>query len=137
MAIHLADKSALEQRRRSADARELLRQLLFEGGLASCHVVALEVLYSARNLADYEALLADIGSLPWLDVTKQVMDRAMRVQHLLATTGRHRVPIPDLLIAATAEVHGATVLHYDHDFDVIGSVTGQRTRWVVPRGRGA
>jgi len=40
----------------------------------------------------------------------------------------------DLLIAATAERHQATVLHYDGDFDMIASITGQPTQWVVPPG---
>jgi len=42
--------------------------------------------------------------------------------------------IPDLLIAATAERHGATVLHNDKDYDLIAEVTGQPAEWVVPRG---
>ncbi|MCL4445717.1 MAG: hypothetical protein M1134_02410 [Actinobacteria bacterium] len=42
--------------------------------------------------------------------------------------------IPDLLIAAAAEELEATVLHHDADFDLIGSVTGQRCQWVVPPG---
>jgi hypothetical protein len=29
---------------------------------------------------------------------------------------------------------GVTVLHYDGDFDMIASVTGQRCQWVVPAG---
>jgi predicted nucleic acid-binding protein len=130
----LADKSALEQRRHSREARDELTLLLHEGALASCHIVAMEVLYSARNLADYEALQADIAALPWLPAVVEAMDRAMEVQHLLARRGQHRLPLPDLMIAATAEVHGATVLHYDHDYDIIAAVTGQPTRWIVPRG---
>jgi predicted nucleic acid-binding protein len=133
----LVDKSALEQRRHSHEAREELTLLLREGALASCHIVALEVLYSARNLADYEALQATIASLPWLPAGVEAMDRAMEVQHLLARRGQHRLPLPDLMIAATAETHGATVLHYDHDYDVIAAVTGQPTRWIVPRGTAA
>ena len=46
--------------------------------LATCHVIALEVLYSARNLADYETLRADISALPWLPVTVDAMDRGAR-----------------------------------------------------------
>lgn len=130
----LANKSALEQRRHSDDARGLITLLLADGLLASCHIVALEVLYSARNRADYARLAAGIEALPWLAVDEAAMDRAMEVQHLLARKGQHRVPLPDLVIAATAEVHEATVLHYDHDFDVIAAVTGQPTRWIVPRG---
>lgn len=134
--VYLADKSALEQRRHSRVARDVLALLLAEGALASTHVVALEVLYSARNVADYETLRADVGSLPWLPCDEQAMDRAMAVQHQLALRGQHRLPLPDLMIAATAEVHDATVLHYDHDFDLIAAVTGQPTQWIVPRGSG-
>ncbi|MBV9026109.1 MAG: PIN domain-containing protein, partial [Streptomycetaceae bacterium] len=49
--------------------------------------------------------------------------------------GFHRaLSMADLLIAATAERHQATVLHYDGDFDMIASITGQPTQWVVPPG---
>lgn len=133
---YLVDKSALEQRRHHQGARDLLNDLLRNGALASSHVVALEVLYSARNRADDEVLRADIASLPWLPVTEAVMDRAREVQQLLAGRGQHRIPIPDLVIAATAEVHGAAVLHDDHDFDVNSAVTGQPTKWIVARGTG-
>lgn len=133
--LYLADKSALEQRRHSNDARDLLALLLAENALASCHLVALEVLFSARNRKDYETLKVDIEKR-WLAVDLEVMDRAMEVQHLLAKRGQHRLPLPDLIIAAAAEVHGATVLHYDHDYDLIGAVTDQPTQWIVPMGTG-
>jgi predicted nucleic acid-binding protein len=45
---------------------------------------------------------------------------------LLADHGQHRAPsIPDLLIAATAEKAGLTVLAVDKDFDLIATITGQ------------
>lgn len=54
---------------------------------------------------------------------------------MLCQRGLHRaVPIPDLVIAATAEHHDVAVLHYDSDFDVIADVTGQPMRWVLSRG---
>ena len=44
----------------------------------------------------------------------------------LAGKGQHRAPsIPELLIAATAELAGLTVLHLDKDFDLIAKLTGQ------------
>lgn len=50
-------------------------------------------------------------------------DRAVTT---LADRGHHRAPsIPDLMIAAIAEVAGLTVLHQDEDFDLIARVTGQ------------
>jgi predicted nucleic acid-binding protein len=37
-------------------------------------------------------------------------------------------------VAAAAEEHDLTVVHYDADFDLIAAVTGQRCRWIVPAG---
>lgn len=67
-------------------------------------------------------------------LTEHVFERALDVQGDLSKSGRHRIPIPDLLIAAAAEQAGLTVLHYDSDYDTIAEVTGQPVEWVVPRG---
>jgi hypothetical protein len=57
------------------------------------------------------------------------------VQAALVGRGQHRaVSIPDLLVAAVAEVEQLSVLHYDADFESVASITGQPTEWVVPRG---
>ena len=48
------------------------------------------------------------------------------MQRLLAERGQHRAPsIPDLLIAAAAELNQRTVLHLDKDFDLIAELTTQ------------
>lgn len=99
-------------------------------------MVALEVLYSARNLTHRDEALATLTSYRWLSVTNDVMRRAIEVQGLLTARGQHRVALADLVIAATAELNGAVVLHYDKDYDVIAAVTGQPVRWVIPRGTG-
>ncbi|WP_370327230.1 PIN domain-containing protein, partial [Euzebya sp.] len=53
-------------------------------------------------------------------------ERAEQVQALLADRGHHRAPsIPDLLIAATAELTGLTILHLDKDFELIAEITAQ------------
>ena len=69
-----------------------------------------------------------------VSITPAVMGRAIEVQRALAAVGRHRVPIPDLIIAAAAESADLAVLHYDADYETIARVTGQPHRWVVPRG---
>jgi predicted nucleic acid-binding protein len=70
-----------------------------------------------------------------MDVTTDAMDRALAVHRELARKSQHRsFSLPDLIIAATAEQHGATVLHYDADYDRIAEITGQPTEWVVERG---
>lgn len=60
--------------------------------------------------------------------------RAGQVQRMLAAKHQRGRKVPDLLIAAAAESRGPTVLHYDADFDLIASVTGQRCEWIVPAG---
>lgn len=134
--MFLADKSAYEQQRHSPAADETLRALAADGALAVCEIVALELLYSARNGEDYEQRFVALHSLPWLHVTTAVMARALVIQRELARRGQHRRPLPDLIVAATAAEHEATVLHYDRDFDLIAEVTGQPTRWILPRGTG-
>ena len=58
--------------------------------------------------------------------TPAIEDRACDVQQRLADIGHHRAPsIPDLIVAATAELAGLTVLHVDKDFGLIASMTGQ------------
>jgi predicted nucleic acid-binding protein len=47
---------------------------------------------------------------------------ARTAQRELAAMSRHRVPIPDLLIAACAHQHGADVLHVDRHYDVLAHV---------------
>jgi len=59
-------------------------------------------------------------------LTPAIENRAVEVLALLAERGQHRAPaIPDLIIAATAELAGLTILHLDQDFEVIAQVTGQ------------
>jgi predicted nucleic acid-binding protein len=58
--------------------------------------------------------------------TPAIEDRAAEVLTLLADRGQHRAPsIPDLIIAATAELAGLTTLHLDKDFEIIAAITGQ------------
>lgn len=59
-------------------------------------------------------------------MTPTIEDRARETQLILADRGMHRAPsIPDLLVAATAEQAGLTVLHLDKDFDLIADITEQ------------
>jgi predicted nucleic acid-binding protein len=59
----------------------------------------------------------------------------LEVRRHALNAGFHRaLSLPDLLVAATAELNRLTVLHYDGDFDMIASLTGQPAEWVVPPG---
>ena len=130
---YLADKSALA-RFPVASVAARLRPLLEDGELASCALVDLEVLYSSRNLVDYEEVLEERRSLDAAPITPEVMTKAVGLQHELAKRGQHRVPIPDLVISAAALLAGLVVLHYDADFERIAAVGGAPNEWVVARG---
>jgi predicted nucleic acid-binding protein len=124
--VYLVDKSAWEWARRDAAANAELGRLLQAGHiLAGSHLTATELAYSTRNAADHARMIARQRAARWLPVTEAVMDRALDVVAMLARRGQHRTPIPDVIIAATAEHHGATVLHVDSDYDRISAVTGQ------------
>lgn len=132
-ACYLADKSALARFSVPAVAARL-GPLLEEGLIASCAIVDLDVLYSARSLVDYEEVLEERRSLDAAPITTEVMAAAIDLQHALARRGQHRVPIPDLVISAAARHAGLIVLHYDADFERIAEVGGARHEWVVPAG---
>jgi len=132
-ARYLADKSALARFAHAAVATRL-RPLIDDGLIATCAISDLEVLYSARSRDDYDAVLEERRSFDSAPITPEVMTSAIELQHSLAHLGRHRVPIPDLVISAAAKHAGLVVLHYDADFEHIAHVGGADQEWVVERG---
>jgi predicted nucleic acid-binding protein len=91
-------------------------------------ITRLELGYSARSGDAGRRQFASppLSLMPVEHLTPAIEDRALEVQMLLADRGQHRAPsIPDLLIAATAEKAGLTVLATDKDFNLIATITGQ------------
>lgn len=132
-ATHLADKSVLARAGLPA-VDDRLRPLVANGRIATCAVVDLEVLYSARSAREYDEVLAERHSLEDAPITPEVTALAISLQQALARQGQHRLPIPDLLISAAAKVAGLTVLHYDADFERLASIGGAPHEWIVARG---
>ena len=123
----LIDKSALIRLAASPDAAEWAARIQ-RGLVRIATVTRLEVGYSARSGSDLRAGLQGppLSAMPVEYQTPATEDRAVEVLAMLADRGQHRAPsIPDLIIAATAELAGLTVLHLDKDFDLIASITGQ------------
>ncbi len=135
MPTYLADKSALVHMRTPAVAAKLT-PLILNGEVATCGVVELEVLYSARSERDLIDTRAErAAAFPRVTMSEADFVRAEDVMTRLAKSGHHRaVSLPDLLIAAAAERARLVVLHYDSDYDVIATVTHQRVEWVAPKG---
>jgi predicted nucleic acid-binding protein len=133
--IYLADTSVYVLQGRHPVVRQRFEALLAEGRLAACQMTSLEFLNNAPDPKSYETLWTALHAHRWIDVTAQAMDRALQTHRALAATSQHRhFRLPDLIIAAAAELHGATVLHYDADYDRIAAVTGQPTEWVAAKG---
>ena len=133
--VYLADTSVYVLRGRHAGVQQRFESLLSAGRLAICQMTAMEFLNNAPSPRAYEVVWAAVHGQRWMDVTTAAMNRALSVHRQLAKASQHRMfKLPDLIIAATAEEHGATVLHYDADFDRIAGITGQPVEWVAPRG---
>lgn len=133
--MELADTSAWTNRDRNAAVRNDFDSRVLAGEIAMSPSVLMELLWSARNSADFDDIVEELAVLPRLNPDALAWDRAVEVWRELARRGRHRqVPRNDLVVAAVAELAGVGVCHYDHHFDVIAEVTGQPVRAIAPLG---
>lgn len=129
---YLLDKSALARWPKPTVAA-VLDELSDHGLLAVCGAVEIEVIQSARTARDAHRIRTLLRGFDWLPMPDEVWDRAVEIQLEAVRRGFHRaLSLADLVIAATAERHSATVLHYDGDYDMIAAVTRQPVAWVVP-----
>lgn len=130
---HLLDTSVVK-RLGHPQVREIVEPLAAAGQLGRPGICDLEVGYSARNADEWDQLVHALDAFDAVATTAAHVRRALQVQRLLAQRSQRGRKIPDLLVAAAAEELDVPVLHYDADFDLIASVTGQPTQWVVPAG---
>lgn len=134
MALTFLLDTSVVKRLQYLEVRSVIEPLAAAGELGRPSICDLEVGYSARNAQEWDQLVGALDAFRAVDTTAAHLRRALQVQRLLAARSQRGRKIPDLLVAAAAEELGAIVLHYDADFDLIGSVTGQRCQWVVPPG---
>lgn len=124
----LVDKSAIPRLPESTQAK-LWVERINNNQLHITTMTRLEIGYSARSSQDLENAFSSLplSRMSIEGVTPAIEERAWQVLKLLAKKGHHRAPsIPDLIIAATAEIANYVVLHNDKDFDLIAKVTGQK-----------
>lgn len=123
----LIDKSAYTRLSTSPDVQTWLDRI--ERALVRISTVTrLEIGYSFRTGEQAHAEWASppLSMMPVEYLTPAIEDRALELQMLLTDRGQHRAPaVPDLLVAATAELAGLTVLALDKDFELISAITGQ------------
>lgn len=132
----LADTSAWYISRRRPDLQASFNETMIAGLISTCAMVSLELLQGARNGSEFDERRAQMDELPQCPIAASQWSRAIEVYRELAHQGgahQRSVGHRDLLIAAAAETAGVELLHYDEDFDRIAAITGQPTRWIVPR----
>ncbi|MHB1988564.1 MAG: PIN domain-containing protein [Acidimicrobiales bacterium] len=134
MALRFLLDTSVVKRLQYLEVRSVIEPLAAAGELGRPSICDLEVGYSARNEQEWDQLIGALDAFQAVDITAAHLRRALQVQRLLGARSQRGRKIPDLLVAAAAEELEAIVLHYDADFDLIGSVTGQRCQWVVPPG---
>jgi predicted nucleic acid-binding protein len=134
-ALWLIDKSVLARIHLPPVADAALPRIQ-AGQVGVALVTELEVGYSARSTANYRTTREDLlDHLVPVPQPLRAEQRARELQAELVNRGQHRaVSVPDLVLAAIADIEQLTILHYDADFDIVAEVTGQDTEWVVPRG---
>jgi hypothetical protein len=135
--MQLADTSAWQLSRRRPDLQASFTQKTVEGLIGTCAMVSLELLQSVRNGREFDERRVEMDELPQFPIAAREWSRAIDVYGELAHQGgahQRGVGHAELLIAAAAESAGVELLHYDEDFERIAAITGQPTRWIVPRG---
>lgn len=130
---HVIDTSVLTRLRHSS-VRGVVEPLAAAGSLARAGITDLEIGYSARSANEYDEAMEALAAFELIETSADHVRRARQVQRLLAARHQRGRKVPDLLVAAAAEVNDLTVLHYDADFDRIRAITGQLAEWVVPAG---
>lgn len=134
MALRFLLDTSVIKRLAKPEIRGVVEALASEGALGRTSISDLEVGFSARNAQEWDQLIGALAAFDPIQTTAAHVRRALGVQRLLAGRSQRGRKIPDLLIAAAAEELDLAVLHYDADFDLIASVTGQRCEWVAPAG---
>jgi len=87
-------------------------------------VVAASTPLLLETRAGRELPRVDPGELPCLWISERAERRATDLQHQLRAAHQHLgVPPLHYLIVAVAEDHGASILHYDADFERLAANT--------------
>jgi predicted nucleic acid-binding protein len=130
----LADVSVVARLTNDEVAKAVV-PLIEAGVVGTCAVVDLELYSAIRDLSQMRRLAAyRTAAFPWLPTEDRDLHRALEIQALIAEAGHQTIAWPLLAVAAVAERHRVSILHYSADLALIGKITGQEAEWVVPEG---
>lgn len=129
--LHLIETSAWIPvlRKRHPAGPGLRARITYLQGLglaATTNIVVFELLRGARDVSNYQELATGLGTLPLLPIPAERWQEAARLGFELRVHHGLSFPSADLLIAAVAIAHDATLIHRDSDFDLIAKHTALR-----------
>jgi predicted nucleic acid-binding protein len=133
--VYLVDSSAFV-RAHQPSVRGAWAQAAAEGRLIASPMFRFETLFSARGAGEFDRVERGLRSMEFLRFSETVEPLAVAAMRSLARSAglAHRVPVPDLLIAAAAAEQGMGVLHYDAHYDRLAEVLDFESRWIAPAG---
>ena len=120
----LADTSMVVRLKRGQDIAPRWIDAIKGGLVGLCPVVEAELIRACASKADRDQLRGQLKVLfGWHPMPDDAWRFVQRTQDDLVDLGHHKGPsVVDLLVAATAEAWGLTVLHVDADFETIARV---------------
>lgn len=92
--------------------------LIDADSIAMTGVVLTEILQGCRSRKDFSSVTELLLALPWFETTQPVWIKAGEISSTLLRRGI-TLPIPDLIIAATAMEYSCQIFSLDKHFDKI------------------
>ena len=111
--------------------QERLVPLIMADKLATTPVIIMEILRGAKSQKEYDKLSNDLAALRCFALTENVWERAFKLSYMLRHKGMN-VPLTDTLIAVVAQENNALLLHDDHHYEMIASVTNLKHEYLRP-----
>lgn len=102
--------------------KERIGQLLVEGDVAVCGMIALELLGGTKSDKEYLRLKSRLDSLFYIESDKLLWDHSSKLAFDLKRKGVS-IPYADIVIAASAQKERAILVHADSHFDSIACHT--------------
>ncbi len=127
---YLADTSMVVRLRRGQDIAPHWVDAVKAGLVGICPAVEAELTRATKSKADRDQLRSQLRTVfGWHPMPDDAWRFVEQVQGSLVDLGQHKGPsVVDLLVAATAEAWGLTILHVDADFDTIARVSALRVQ---------
>ena len=126
----LADTSMVVRLRRGQDIQPRWVDAVRAGLVGVCPVVEAELMRATGSKSDRDQLRSHLRALfGWHPMPDNAWRFVERAQDALVDLGQQKGPsVVDLLVAATADAWGLTVLHVNADFDTIARVVPVQAR---------